>query len=287
MEKVSVCIPAYNEEKRIRRCLESVSAQQGIEITEILVGINSSTDRTKEFVEAHAKADPRVRVVDSPKGKPSAWNALNAAAVNDRRIFQDGDCVALPGSYARLVQVLDGHDIVGASLQRDVRGKGLVVRILNFPRRYTSVCRALNGNLYAMSYAKVAICLCRKFGEAIMPIDIINDDAFLGGVCDDVILAQDIFVGIEPVDTVSEEIVRDARMDQGDRILRQRYPELFKTSCQDKLWTGLLDIFVLFRYATPAEKLALCFVAPVKAVLYRYIHYKARQIALKGPVKWK
>ena len=95
MLKVSVCIPAYNEEDSIIKCLTSVSNQESIEIDEILVGTNLSTDRTDELVNAYAKKDSRVKVVTSLKGKANAWNALNREAKNSLRIFQDGTVLRL------------------------------------------------------------------------------------------------------------------------------------------------------------------------------------------------
>ncbi|HKY13816.1 MAG TPA: glycosyltransferase family 2 protein [Microthrixaceae bacterium] len=72
----SVVIPAYNEERAISSCLDSVLAQTHDRI-EVLVVDGGSTDRTREIVEDYAKVDPRVRLVDNPRRIPPA--ALNVA----------------------------------------------------------------------------------------------------------------------------------------------------------------------------------------------------------------
>src|ERR1700739_879160 len=65
--KVSFSVPAYNEEERIARCLESVQkeiARAGMEREcEIVVVNNASTDRTKEIAQRFAG----VKVVDEPR----------------------------------------------------------------------------------------------------------------------------------------------------------------------------------------------------------------------------
>jgi glycosyltransferase involved in cell wall biosynthesis len=50
---ISVVIPAYNEEKYIRRCLESLRTQNFDEY-EIVVVDNASTDKTREIAEKYA-----------------------------------------------------------------------------------------------------------------------------------------------------------------------------------------------------------------------------------------
>src|SRR3990172_10388147 len=167
--KISVCIPAFNEEKLILRCLKAVSSQTNINISEVLVGINSSTDRTKQIVEEYSIIDKRVKVVDSQKGKAHAWNALNAVAKNNLRIFQDGDSVAPRNAYALLLEELQENDIVGASLERDVSGANILAKILYFPRRYVSALGILNGALYLMNYERVLKCMQMKLGLIQMP----------------------------------------------------------------------------------------------------------------------
>lgn len=65
--KVSFSIPAYNEEARIAKCLESVQKEivrAGLESEcEVVVVNNASTDRTKEIAQKFAG----VRVVDEPR----------------------------------------------------------------------------------------------------------------------------------------------------------------------------------------------------------------------------
>lgn len=73
---VTVVIPAFNEERSISACLDSVLAQTHTNL-EVLVSDGGSTDRTRAIVDDYSRRDPRVRLVDNPGRIPPA--ALNAA----------------------------------------------------------------------------------------------------------------------------------------------------------------------------------------------------------------
>src|SRR5438045_2121373 len=60
---ISVVIPAYNEEKLIGTCLDSLAAQVTSKKFEIIVVNNNSTDKTTEIIKHHSR-NLNVRVVD-------------------------------------------------------------------------------------------------------------------------------------------------------------------------------------------------------------------------------
>ena len=62
MPKVSVIIPAYNAEKVLARCIDSVLAQTFTDF-ELLVMDDGSKDGTAALCDAYAAKDARVRVV--------------------------------------------------------------------------------------------------------------------------------------------------------------------------------------------------------------------------------
>ncbi len=65
---VSVIIPAYNVEKFIIQCIESV-VYQDYQNLEIIVIIDGSPDRSLEMVTRYAELDPRIRVVNLEKNR--------------------------------------------------------------------------------------------------------------------------------------------------------------------------------------------------------------------------
>ena len=86
---ISVIIPVYNVEKYIRRCLDSVLAQEGVSLEVILVD-DGSTDSSGAICEEYAKKDGRIRVLHQKNGGlSSARNAGLAVAGGTHRGIAD------------------------------------------------------------------------------------------------------------------------------------------------------------------------------------------------------
>lgn len=64
---VSVIVPIYNAEKYLDQCLDSITSQTH-ENLEVLCINDGSTDGSLAIIEAHAAADPRIRVIDKENG---------------------------------------------------------------------------------------------------------------------------------------------------------------------------------------------------------------------------
>jgi len=95
MLSISVGVCAYNEEKNIRACLESISAQglQGFEIIEVLVISSGSTDGTNQRVMEYERIDPRIKlhVQERREGKNSAINLFLDLAKTDILVLVNAD----------------------------------------------------------------------------------------------------------------------------------------------------------------------------------------------------
>lgn len=87
--RVSVVIPAYNEEKLISRCISSLENQR-VAPYEIIVVDNNSSDRTASIAQSHGV------VVIKEKRQGIAWarNAGFDAAKGDIIARLDADCIA-------------------------------------------------------------------------------------------------------------------------------------------------------------------------------------------------
>ncbi len=99
--RVTVIIPARNEEASLGACLESLIQQ--CYYLEIIVVNDHSTDRTREI----AASIPGVQVVDADP-LPDGWTGKNNAVATGVRhartnwfLFTDADTIHLPGSLER------------------------------------------------------------------------------------------------------------------------------------------------------------------------------------------
>jgi dolichyl-phosphate beta-glucosyltransferase len=117
---LSVVLPAYNEEARIRPTLEGYAthfAHLYRDGFEVLVVLNGCTDDTRAVVDAVARAHPQVRAVEFPQplGKGGAiWEGL-ALARGARLLYADADNMVEAPEAALLVRALDTHDVAIAN----------------------------------------------------------------------------------------------------------------------------------------------------------------------------
>jgi glycosyltransferase involved in cell wall biosynthesis len=116
--KISVVIPAFNEEKLLVQTLQSVKAAlRAFErrgwTTELIVCDNNSTDRTAELARSEG-----AQVVFEPVNQISrARNAGAAAATGDWLIFVDADSCPCPELFDEVAEViLQGQNLGGGSL---------------------------------------------------------------------------------------------------------------------------------------------------------------------------
>jgi GT2 family glycosyltransferase len=112
-EKVSILIPARNEEVTIRAAAESALAQIGLTNFEILILDDSSSDNTahivSELAEAHADVTLMRGTEDIPPGwlgKPFACHRLAQQASGSVLVFLDADVTLEPTAVAACVQLL-------------------------------------------------------------------------------------------------------------------------------------------------------------------------------------
>lgn len=130
MLRVSIVIPAYNEEKRIGNTLRTYSdyfesiREKGVLDYEIVVVINNTTDNTLKIVKEYAEENKKILYLDlKPGGKGFAViegfkDALKRN--NDLIGFVDADMATRPEEFHRLIGSI--NNACGAIASRYVRG---------------------------------------------------------------------------------------------------------------------------------------------------------------------
>ncbi|MYT24445.1 glycosyltransferase, partial [Streptomyces sp. SID7760] len=104
LPRVSVVVPAHNEEATIASCVRALLGG-GCPDIDVVVVDDGSTDGTAAA--ALTVADPRVRVVTQPnQGKPTALNTGVAHAAHDVILMVDADTVIAPQAVAHLAAAM-------------------------------------------------------------------------------------------------------------------------------------------------------------------------------------
>ena len=140
--KVSVILPARNEEKYIAKCLESLINQDYVNF-EIIAINDSSTDRTIDIMRQYARKSSSIVIVNA-KPKPEGWIGKNWAcyegylrATGDVFLFTDADTVHSPSVMSLAVghleqQSLEALTAIPKLLCKDVLTKITLPLLLNF-----------------------------------------------------------------------------------------------------------------------------------------------------------
>lgn len=167
--KISVVIPAFNEEKLLPDTLSSVKgasaafAQRGWE-SEIIVCDNNSTDKTSEIARAHG-----AKVVFEPINQISrARNTGARIATGDWLIFIDADSKPSPELFDEVAKLIESGKYLGG---------GCVVDLENVPPKAKFVGNFWNIISRTMTWAAGSFIFCRA--DAFKQLNGFNQDLFV------------------------------------------------------------------------------------------------------------
>lgn len=127
----SIVIPAYNEEKLIIRCLDSiaVAAAELGEPVEVIVANNNSTDRTAEIAASYG-----AKVVDVERRCISTVKNHGAAAATGKYlVFTDADNAMSDNMLVEIKKCLDSGRYIGggvANVRTDRASLGITLTFL-------------------------------------------------------------------------------------------------------------------------------------------------------------
>jgi glycosyltransferase involved in cell wall biosynthesis len=172
-----IAVLAYNEEKSITRCLQSIyEAGPGLDL-QIHVLANGCTDKTEEIVAEYAKSHSEVIMHSIKFGdRSNAWNiyVYDIAPAAGIHIFIDGDCCASSNAVSMLYASLENNSYANAAAAVPMSGRNK-----NHYRNELLKYQEFHGNLYALRGSFLES--LREKGIKI-PIHYCGDDGLLGAL---------------------------------------------------------------------------------------------------------
>ena len=131
-KKISVIIPAYNEEDRLPRVLEGIPAF----VDEVIVIDDGSLDGTYNVAKAFAEKDTRIKAIRLEKncGKGCGMRAGIRHSTGDIVVFMDADGQHKPGEIIKLVEPIakgEADMVIGARRIQEVGKRPWVRRLSN------------------------------------------------------------------------------------------------------------------------------------------------------------
>jgi rSAM/selenodomain-associated transferase 2 len=126
--KVSVIIPALNEEGTIISSLQSVANQAGD--MEVIVVDGGSTDRTRQV------AQPYARVVQSEQGRGAQMNLGAQESRGEVLLFLHADSQLPPDALSQLKRVLGNPQTIGGTFMLRFDSPKFLLRLIAFFTRF-------------------------------------------------------------------------------------------------------------------------------------------------------
>lgn len=111
MKKVSIIIPNYNNDKYIRRCLDSI-LEQGYSEKEVIVVDGSSTDNSIKIIREYAKKNNCIKFYTTNHVGPNVARKLGLEKSSGEYImFVDSDDFLKAGAIETLVEKIENNNV--------------------------------------------------------------------------------------------------------------------------------------------------------------------------------
>jgi glycosyltransferase involved in cell wall biosynthesis len=112
---ISILLATYNGERFISESIDSILNQTFNE-WELLIGLNGTTDGTREILKNYS--DPRIMVFDygNDKGKAKTLNKLLTEAKYDWIGLQDDDDIWIERKLESQIKFTDKYDVIGGMI---------------------------------------------------------------------------------------------------------------------------------------------------------------------------
>jgi glycosyltransferase involved in cell wall biosynthesis len=181
LEKISVALPAHNEENTIFQTLTAVYESEFNNIpVEVYVCLSGCTDKTKEKIQEYIAQHPdtNVNILEGPIGKALALKHMDTVIENDIIVFMDSDCSPEKDAIYKVYKKLrDASDEIYI-----VSGNVLDSRYTNKSVMSTNLIESLNRIFWQRSERKIIngpLFACRKGRIQALPTGTISDDTLL------------------------------------------------------------------------------------------------------------
>lgn len=176
---ISIIIPAFNEERLIEHCLQSISASLAANdkpgfTSETIVVDNNSTDNT-----ANLARQAGAKVVFEPVNQIGrARNAGAAAATGGWLLFVDADSILNPGLLADILRLIEDGKSVGC---------GSTIKMEGLPWWANWILKLWTGTSILFRWAAGALVVCRS--DAFREVGGFNQELY---AADEITLSQQL-----------------------------------------------------------------------------------------------
>lgn len=229
--RVTIGIPAYNEERNILNLLRSVERDAGGLVSEIIVSDDSS-DGTPFLVKQFAKTSS-IPVIHfhhpERRGAAAAWNEIFQRSSGDTLVLYDADTLPRQGCTAGLAASISGSIALCASNSQPVRTRGVAGRASAFISNWLRVVRKSRLSQYTVMGRGLAIDSAAA-KRITIPADMIAIDLYLQCAVMEMGLGvaynDDAVVYFKPAESVQDLASQVLRAVNGHRQVKEHIERL-------------------------------------------------------------
>lgn len=218
---ISICISAYNEEDYIERCVRSIyNSDYDLAKVKVIVGLDGSTDRTKEILSELQREYNNLYFVDFRRsGKNFVLNEISRFAEGEIIFYMDADCELKKNAISEAVKYF-ADEKVGAVFCKIISQKDKINEVNSIGDKsytnYEDFIRKAESSIYATSSSLGLFLGIRKELYVPLPNDLVLDDSFMifmvGLKGKRVIFAEDVLARELRERTLKNELSRRIRM---------------------------------------------------------------------------
>lgn len=230
MRKVTIGIPAYNEEQNIVNLLRSLEGQRSL-IFEVLISDDSS-DGTPGLVRDYVRRSPLGVTLfhhDARRGASAAWNEIFQKAVGDVIVLYDADTIPHPSCTEQLASRISAKTALCASNSQPVQAAGIAGKASVFISNWLRSVRHTGLSQYTVMGRALAIdATAAKKIE--IPADMIAIDLYLQcrilEMGRDVVYNDDAVVYFRPANSLLDMASQVVRAINGHNQIKDRIDSL-------------------------------------------------------------
>ncbi len=286
MDRITIGIPAYNEGKTIGSTIKSILAQK--ELThkpEIIICANGCTDNTEEVVYQLSKEHKNIRLIESERGKPNAWNLIRSKAEENEIFFTDADTYFSKKAVSLMQKKLKGNDViaVGCNPSPIMNNTPFLLRPSYIPKE-KAILRSIWGGGYIFNNELLQFRL-EQYGFNKMPKDIINEDRWIALIIgqENLIHEENARIYYKYVTSIKDYLRSTVRIISGRYQIEQEYPELeYQLSAKLKFAKKWTDRAIKWKHLSPKGKVIapINFItkAPLRKLLKIYCDLQAKHL---------